>query len=104
MATKPSRFLSDIPQHLIAPNYLWQGEDSQVAPSVYSWNKARTPAPRPDTAEFKPGDHVRHARFGEGVVVSCKPAQDDKEVVVAFRRGVGVKKLMLSFANLEKTK
>ncbi len=104
MVSKPSRFLSDIPKHLIAPNYLWQGEDSQVRPSVYSWNKAKTPVPSLDIPEFKPGDHVRHAQFGEGVVVSCKPAGDDKEVVVAFRRGMGVKKLLLSFANLEKVK
>ncbi len=102
MVSKPSRFLNDIPQHLIAPNYLWQGEDSQVIPSVYSWNKSRAPAPSPDTPEFKPGDHVRHAQFGEGVVVSCHQVKDDKEVVVAFTKGVGVKKLMLSFANLEK--
>jgi DNA helicase-2/ATP-dependent DNA helicase PcrA len=102
MVSKPSRFLKDIPQHLIAPNYRWQGEESQVMPAVYSWNKAKTPAPRRDIAEFKAGDHVRHVQFGEGVVVSCQPVKDDKEVVVAFGRGVGVKKLLLSFAGLEK--
>jgi len=37
-------------------------------------------------------------------VVRCKPVRDDKEVLVAFTSGVGVKKLLLSFANLEKTK
>jgi hypothetical protein len=36
------------------------------------------------------------------VVVSCQPVKDDKEVVVAFTSGVGVKKLLLSFAKLEK--
>jgi DNA helicase-2/ATP-dependent DNA helicase PcrA len=97
---KPSRFLKDIPQHLITPSYLWQGEERQVMPAVYSWN--RTPAPRPSLAEFKAGDHVRHAQFGEGVVVSCQPVKDDIEVVIAFSRGVGVKKLLLSFARLEK--
>ncbi len=102
MVSAPSRFLKDIPQHLIAPNYLWQGEDRQVTPAVYSWNKAKTPAPSTDLGEFKAGDHVRHAQFGDGVVVSCHPVKDDKEVVVAFGRGVGVKKLLLSFAGLEK--
>jgi DNA helicase-2/ATP-dependent DNA helicase PcrA len=102
MVSKPSRFLKDIPQHLIAPNYRWQGEESQVMPAVYSWNKAKAPTPRPSPAEFKAGDHVRHVQFGEGVVVSCQPVKDDKEVVVAFGRGVGVKKLLLSFAGLEK--
>jgi DNA helicase-2/ATP-dependent DNA helicase PcrA len=102
MVSKPSRFLKDIPQHLISPNYRWRGEESQVMPAVYSWNKAK-PTPRPNLAEFKAGDHVRHAQFGEGVVVSCQSVKDDdKEVVVAFGRGVGVKKLLLSFAGLEK--
>jgi DNA helicase-2/ATP-dependent DNA helicase PcrA len=100
MVSQPSRFLKDIPQHLVAPNYLWQGEERQAMPSVYSWNK--TSAPRPSLAEFKAGDHVYHAQFGEGVVVSCQPVKDDKEVVIAFSRGVGVKKLLLSFARLEK--
>jgi DNA helicase-2/ATP-dependent DNA helicase PcrA len=95
---KPSRFLQDIPQHLIAPRYLWEGEER--VPAVYSWSKTSTP--RLDVSEFKAGDHVRHAQFGEGVVVSCQPVKDDIEAVVAFTSGVGIKKLLLSFANLEK--
>ncbi|MBA7686632.1 DNA helicase II [subsurface metagenome] len=95
---KPSRFLEDIPQRLISGGGLWPGEDSQITASVYSWNKAL--APRVITPELRAGDHVRHAQFGEGVVVSCQPVKDDKEVVVAFRGAV--KKLLLSLAKLEK--
>ena len=102
MVSTPSRFLEDIPRHLIATGGLWQGEESQVMPSIYSRGKA--PAPSVAVSEFKAGDHVRHAQFGEGVVVSCQPVKDDKEVVVAFTSGVGVKKLLLSFARLEKIK
>jgi DNA helicase-2/ATP-dependent DNA helicase PcrA len=98
----PSRFLGDIPRHLIARGDLWQGEESQVMPSLYSWNKAS--APRVDSPELKPGDHVHHTQFGDGVVVNCKSVKDDKEVLVAFTSGVGVKKLLLSFAKLEKIK
>jgi len=100
MVNRPSRFLEDIPQHLVASSGLWQGEDSQVMTSIYSWNKA--PAPRFNAPELKAGDHVRHVQFGDGVVVSCQPAKDDREVVVAFRSGVGIKKLLLSFARLDK--
>ena len=96
---KPSRFLEDIPQRLITGGGLWSGEDSQVTASVYSWNKA--PAPRVITPELKAGDHVHHTQFGDGVVVSSQPVKDDKEIVVAFR-GAGIKKLLLSFAKLEK--
>jgi len=96
---RPSRFLQDIPSHLISGGDLWQGEDSQLATAMYSWNKA--PVPKLAIPELSAGDHVRHAQFGDGVVVSCKPVKDDAEVVVVFD-GAGIKKLLLSFAKLEK--
>jgi len=102
MVSRPSPFLEDIPHHLIASRELWQGEESQVMPSLYSRNKS--PASGVASSELKPGDHVHHAHFGDGVVVSRRPVKGDTEVVVAFRSGVGVKKLLLSFANLEKVK
>jgi len=95
----PSRFLNDIPQYLIQGGGLWSGEESQITRALYSWNKA--PAPSLNNTELKAGDHVRHAQFGDGVVVSCQPVTNDSEVVVAFA-GAGVKKLLLSFAHLEK--
>ena len=96
---RPSRFLDDIPRHLISGGGLWQGEDSHIATAMYSWNKPS--APSLTTQQLNAGDHVRHAQFGNGVVVSCQPVKDDSEVVVAFK-GQGVKKLLLSFAKLEK--
>ncbi len=98
-ATDPSRFLSDIPQHLITGGGMWQGKESLAATAIYSWTKASTSSV--PVSELKAGDHIRHAQFGDGVVVSCQPVKDDAEVVVAFR-GMGVKKLLLSFAQLEK--
>ena len=94
----PSRFLKDIPPHLVTGADLWRGEESQLA-SAYSWERA--PTFTIDLPEFKAGDQVRHSQFGQGVVVSCQSVKDDSEVVVAFP-GVGVKKLLLSFARLEK--
>jgi len=96
---RPSRFLDDIPRHLISGGGLWQGEDSQIATAMYSWNKPS--APSLTAQQLNAGDHVCHAQFGDGVVVSCQPVKDDSEVVVAFK-GQGVKKLLLSFAKLEK--
>ena len=52
--------------------------------------------------ELTTGDSVRHASFGEGVVLECVVSRDDYEVTVQFAEGVGVKKLLLSFAPLEK--
>ncbi|MCL0053299.1 UvrD-helicase domain-containing protein, partial [Dehalococcoidales bacterium] len=88
-STVPSRFLNDIPQHLISGG-VWEGNIKAPVLSV-------------GVPELKAGDHVRHPQFGEGVVVSCQQVTDDNEVVVAFR-GLGVKKLLLSLAKLEKVK
>ncbi|MCL0094864.1 UvrD-helicase domain-containing protein [Dehalococcoidales bacterium] len=88
-STRPSRFLNDIPQHLISGG-VWEGNIKAPVLSV-------------GVPELKAGDHVRHPQFGEGVVVSCQQVTDDNEVVVAFR-GLGVKKLLLSLAKLEKVK
>jgi DNA helicase-2/ATP-dependent DNA helicase PcrA len=108
---QPSRFLDDIPQHLISSPSWWRESDRQVTEAVYSWNEISYPGPpdsepvsttsEPSIPELKAGDHVRHAYFGRGVVVSCKDVNDDREVVVAFD-GQGVKRLLLSLARLEK--
>ncbi len=98
MVSQPSRFLSDIPPHLVSTGDWREGGGGEVTPSIYSWNKP--PAPTPAVLELKAGDRVRHAQFGRGVVVNCQLVKDDAEVVVAFNGGV--KKLLLSFANLEK--
>jgi DNA helicase-2/ATP-dependent DNA helicase PcrA len=95
----PSRFLQDIPRHLTTGADPWPGRESQPASGAYSWDGATTPTAT--APELKAGDRVRHSQFGRGVVVSCQPVRDDSEVVVAFR-GMGVKKLLLSFARLEK--
>ncbi|MBM3934859.1 MAG: AAA family ATPase [SAR202 cluster bacterium] len=56
----------------------------------------------PKTAALKTGDRVRHKKFGEGIVTGTKPTGADLEVTVAFKDGAGVKRLLLSFAPLEK--
>jgi DNA helicase-2/ATP-dependent DNA helicase PcrA len=50
---------------------------------------------------FFAGQKVRHATFGDGIVVSSKLVENDEEVTVAFT-GKGVKRLLASFAKLEK--
>ncbi|MCJ7763956.1 MAG: ATP-binding domain-containing protein, partial [Dehalococcoidales bacterium] len=98
-ANSLSRFLKDIPRHLISYNDKCRDEVSQLDTGAYSLDS--TPAIIVDLPELKAGDCVYHSHFGRGTVVNCHPVGDDSEVVVAFR-GVGVKKLLLSFAHLEK--
>ncbi len=110
MVSLPSRFLADLPRDLTSTAQ-GAGEESQETPSIYDWNRPPTskieakskrleaPTPAP-FIELKAGDHVHHTQFGRGVVVSYKPINGDAEVTVAFTGEV--KKLLMSFARLEK--
>jgi len=51
---------------------------------------------------FSGGERVRHPRFGEGIVVAAVTKGDDQELTIAFKGEAGMKKLMLSFAPLER--
>jgi DNA helicase-2/ATP-dependent DNA helicase PcrA len=59
------------------------------------------PTPNPPAPRYKAGDKVRHALFGEGIVVMTKATGGDEEVTVAFA-GQGVKRLLASMAHLER--
>lgn len=81
----------------------------QLAPPRAPWGDSpslpREPAPRPSrqpsAASFRAGEVVTHALFGKGTVIESKNVGDDEEVTVAFE-GRGVKRLMASFAKLQK--
>ena len=96
---KASRFLQSLPDNLV----------KRRMPSLSGFFGPREPMPEPQLdvpkapAPFRPGDHVGHARFGQGVVVACleTPTRDDFEVTVAFK-GQGVKRLLAGLAGLEK--
>ncbi|UCE98159.1 MAG: UvrD-helicase domain-containing protein [Dehalococcoidia bacterium] len=96
----PSRFLDDIPPQLVAGGYSGLGEESQIRDKSAFW-ESDIPVVSMDIPELKVGDRVLHSQFGKGMVVSYHQLEGDGEVVVAFP-GVGVKKLLLSFARLEK--
>jgi len=96
---RPSRFLEDIPSNLTTTSSAMEGEDSWA--NVTSEARDKTEELKGRLAEFKPGDHIRHEQFGEGVVVSYQYVKNDAEVVVAFD-GEGVKRFLLSFAKIEK--
>ena len=53
-------------------------------------------------APFKAGDKVIHESFGEGIVVSCNVSGADFEITVAFAGESGIKRLLHSFAKLDK--
>lgn len=51
--------------------------------------------------DFKPGDRVKHNKFGEGTVISSSPMGGDFMLEIAFE-SVGTKKIMANFAKLVK--
>ncbi len=58
----------------------------------------------PGERQFRDGDRVHHARWGDGIVVTSKLTRSDEEVTVAFRDpAVGRKTMLASLANLEIT-
>jgi len=99
-ANPPSRFLQDISPHLISPRGLWA--ESPIPVASLDFNQDSQPSPRPSgTLALKVGDHVRHSKFGPGIVMNCNPTKDDQELTVVFEEA-GVKKLLASLAPLEK--
>jgi len=99
-ANLPSRFLQDISPHLISPRGLWEESPTPVASPDF--NRDSQPSPRPlSTLTLKVGDHVRHSKFGSGIVMNCNATRDDQELTIAFEEA-GVKKLLASLAPLEK--
>jgi len=92
-----SRFLQDISPHLVTTKGLWEEERFGLPATVYS----QSPINSLSTLELKVGDWVHHSKFGDGVVTDCIPDRGDRVVTVAFKE-VGVKKLLLSLAKLEK--
>jgi DNA helicase-2/ATP-dependent DNA helicase PcrA len=99
---RASRFLSDIPKDLVAGGNFWQTAQSRMDSDI-ALGQVNEPPPSltPPLLELKTGDRVRHLQFGEGIIISVTPKKSDSELVVAFE-GVGVKKLLLSFAKVEK--
>jgi len=87
MSNSPSRFLADIPAHLIA-GY----EDVLTSPTVIP-----TVAEESLSGYLNVGDKVFHEDFGKGVVTAI----DDDEVTVNFD-DFGIKWLSLSYAKLKK--
>jgi len=56
----------------------------------------------PGERRFRDGDRVRHARFGDGIVVTSKLTRSDEEVTVAFGDpSVGRKTMLASLAGLD---
>jgi DNA helicase-2/ATP-dependent DNA helicase PcrA len=110
----PSRFLGDLPSELVSGSWKQGREAGTVDAGRGMWDRGRgtreairgsqrgTPAAvAPSTPQFRAGQRVRHATFGEGLVIESRIDGSDEMVTVYFER-VGLKRLMASFARLER--
>jgi len=104
----PSRFLREMPAEAIEKQtpYGEEIEEPAVSKTYAVRRREKAVAPEiardyPETDTFRAGDVVRHPTFGRGEVVECSGAGSRTTVIVRFP-GVGVKRLMLHYAKLEK--
>ncbi len=100
----PSRFLMEMPKETI--NILKgsasgngnriSGTQSKSAPAAVSIQ----PKVNVDADAIRPGSKVRHPKWGIGTVISKEGSGADTQLKVAFA-GLGIKLLILAYANLE---
>lgn len=119
---RPSRFINEIPRHLVKQAYgAVLKPETESKPTEFSRTKASlytkdrknpfannpyiqkgmgsaSPAGAPD---YQVGDRVSHTKFGQGIVRSLTKLTNDYEVVIEFD-GFGQRKLRSSFAKLTK--
>ncbi|NLW46781.1 MAG: DNA helicase PcrA [Firmicutes bacterium] len=100
----PSRFLMEMPKETInilkgpaAPK-----SDRVTEKSTTSVSRATGIQPKTDVdgEAIHPGSKVRHPKWGIGTVISKEGAGTDAQLKVAFP-GLGIKILILAYANLE---
>ncbi|MBN1812263.1 MAG: UvrD-helicase domain-containing protein [Anaerolineae bacterium] len=94
----PSRFLDDIPPELTGSAQRTKARRASTRRET-TWQS--TPAPTRPKPQFRAGQRVRHADFGDGLVIESRADLDDEMITVAFEE-VGLKRLMAGLANLER--
>ncbi|MGI8554398.1 MAG: 3'-5' exonuclease, partial [Dehalococcoidia bacterium] len=106
-----SRFVKDIPAELTSVHSQRDTtNDSSSASPIRRRITASTfpPGLEPERkaantgSAYRTGERVRHAKFGDGIIVTSRDTGTDQEVTVAFKGSFGVKKLLVSFAPLER--
>jgi DNA helicase-2/ATP-dependent DNA helicase PcrA len=96
----PSRFLEDVPLELVRGSFSGGRARRETSRQrVTAWQPA-TQVVQPAAPRFRAGQRVRHATFGEGLVIESRVDGTDEIVSVVFEQA-GLKRLMASFASLE---
>ncbi len=110
----PSRFIDEVPGHLVEVI----GQEKEEIPRLnvpFSTDRYRpqeTKKAQPKRKMYRPsggekeawqaGDKASHKKWGIGTVVSVRGAGDDMELDIAFPAPTGIKRLLAKFAPIEK--
>ena len=92
---RPSRFLDELPAHLLTE----VRPRAKISRPVYTTRASRGHPELDDTLPIKLGQRVRHASFGEGVVISAEGSGAHTRIQVNFA-DAGPKWLVAAYANL----
>lgn len=112
---KMSRFLKEVPMHLLSTGNKFRKEEIEIPKSTaymqakqsFHAKAFQTPKPVQQFGKvnggpgYDVGDRVKHIKFGEGLVIGMTAGGRDYEVTVQFDN-VGVKKMFATFAKLQK--
>jgi DNA helicase-2/ATP-dependent DNA helicase PcrA len=99
----PSRFLEDIPRDLLSGSQRKKKQKARRAKRGRQetlWGRGQMETAHSDVPQFRAGQRVMHAAFGEGLVTESRTQGNDEIVTVNFERA-GQKRLMASLAPLE---
>ncbi|MGA8942526.1 MAG: DNA helicase PcrA [Thermoactinomyces sp.] len=92
----PSRFLNEIPPHLM------DDKTPKQAGAPFA-NRTINKSYRPnDEQNWQVGEKAKHRKWGVGTVVKVQGEGEDMELNIAFPAPVGVKKLLARYAPIEK--
>lgn len=92
---RPSRFLLEIPQELIAEVRM-----NGAVQRPYTDTSSSGLFDESESLGLRMGQHVAHAKYGEGVILQIEGGGERAKVEVNFP-GVGSKWLMVGYANLQ---
>jgi DNA helicase-2/ATP-dependent DNA helicase PcrA len=92
---EPSRFLNDIPEESC------QKIEKILKDTPYTAARKQRIKTFKPAAAYSVGARVRHPKWGIGVVRDCYGEGDDQKITVNFPE-IGIKRLALKFANLER--
>lgn len=111
LPSNESRFLREVPRDLTedkssvpmqAQTILDRaGISIKPEPKIMQYVQKKEVTPAIDEFDFRPGDRVRHRKFGDGTVVSSQTFGRDAIVIIDFDTA-GNKRLMAAFAKLER--